>query len=167
MAESLRCSPETHNVTTLFFIYFNWRLITLQYGGGFCHTVTRISHGCTNWLCVHACGHAQSCLTLCDPMDCSPPGSSLHEILLARILEWVSMPSSRGSSRPKDWNWVSCISCIQAGSLPLSHQGSSLSSYPPPPKSLQSCLTLCDPIDGSPPGSPIPGILQARTPKTK
>ena len=40
----------------------------------------------------------QSCLTLFDPMDCSPPGSSAHGILQARILEWVAMPSSRGSS---------------------------------------------------------------------
>ena len=39
---------------------------------------------------------AQSCLTLCDPMDCSPPGSSVHEILQARVVEWVAMPSSRG-----------------------------------------------------------------------
>ena len=41
---------------------------------------------------------AQSCLTLCDPMDCSPPGSSVHGILQARILEWVFIPFSRGSS---------------------------------------------------------------------
>ena len=40
----------------------------------------------------------QSCLTLGDPIDCSPPGSSIHGILQARILEWVAMPSSRGSS---------------------------------------------------------------------
>ena len=45
---------------------------------------------------------AQSCLALCDPMDYSPPGSSVDGILQARILEWVAMPSSRGSSRPKD-----------------------------------------------------------------
>ena len=44
----------------------------------------------------------QSCPTACDPMDCSPPGSSVHGILQARILEWVAMPSSRGSSRPRD-----------------------------------------------------------------
>ena len=44
---------------------------------------------------------AQFCLTLCDPMDCSPPGSSVHGILQARMLEWVAMPSSRGSSRPR------------------------------------------------------------------
>ena len=41
---------------------------------------------------------AHSCLILCDPMDCSPPGSSVHGILQARILEWVAMPFSRGSS---------------------------------------------------------------------
>ena len=45
-----------------------------------------------------------------DPMDCSPPGSSVHGILQARILEWVAMPSSRGSSRPKDGISVSYIS---------------------------------------------------------
>ena len=43
---------------------------------------------------------AQSCLTLCDLMECSPPGSSVHVILQARILEWVAIPFSRGSSNP-------------------------------------------------------------------
>ena len=42
------------------------------------------------------------CPTLCNPMDCSPPGSSVHGILQGRILEWVAMPSSRGSTRPRD-----------------------------------------------------------------
>ena len=51
----------------------------------------------------------QSCLTLCKPMDCSPPGSSVHGILQARILEWVAIPFSRGSSWPRDWTQVSCI----------------------------------------------------------
>jgi len=50
---------------------------------------------------------AQSCLTLCNPMDCSPPGSSVHGILQARILEWVAIPFSRGSSQLRDWTWVS------------------------------------------------------------
>ena len=45
---------------------------------------------------------AQLCLTLCDPMDYSPPGSSVHGILQTRILEWVAMPLSRGASRPRD-----------------------------------------------------------------
>ena len=43
----------------------------------------------------------QSCPTLCDPMDCSPPGSLVHRILQARKPEWVAMPSSRGSSQPR------------------------------------------------------------------
>ena len=51
---------------------------------------------------------AQSCPTLCDPMDCSPPGSSLHEIFQARILKWVAISFSRGSSQPRDQTWVSC-----------------------------------------------------------
>ena len=52
---------------------------------------------------------AQSCPTLCDPMYCSPPGSSLHGILQARVLERVAISFSRGSSRPRDWTRVSCI----------------------------------------------------------
>ena len=54
----------------------------------------------------------QLCSTLCDPMDCSLPGSSVHGILQARILEWIAMLSSRGSSQPTDQTWVSYISCI-------------------------------------------------------
>ena len=55
------------------------------------------------------CMSAQSCLTLCDPKDCGPPGSSVHGILRARILEWVAISFSRGSSRPRDQTRVSCI----------------------------------------------------------
>src|SRR5574342_240891 len=55
----------------------------------------------------------QSCPTLCDPMGCSPPGSSVHGILQARILEWVAIPFSRGSSSPRDQTQVSCVSCIE------------------------------------------------------
>ena len=53
-------------------------------------------------VCVCVCEVAQSCPTLCDPVDCSPPGSSIHEILQARILKWVAISFSRGSSRPRD-----------------------------------------------------------------
>ena len=56
--------------------------------------------------------NTQLCPTLCDPRDCSPPGSSVHRILLARILEWVSISSSSGSSWPRDWTHVSYLSCI-------------------------------------------------------
>ena len=50
-----------------------------------------------------------SCVQLCHPMDCRPPGSSIHGISQARILEWVAISFFRGSSRPRDWTWVSCI----------------------------------------------------------
>ena len=66
-------------------------------------------------VCVYVCVCAQllqSCLTLCDPMDCSPPGSTVHGTVHARILEWVAMPSFRGSSQPRDQTFVSCVSCI-------------------------------------------------------
>ena len=55
---------------------------------------------------------AQSCSTLCDPTDCRPKGSSVYEILQARILEWVATPFSRASSQPRDWTRVSCIAGI-------------------------------------------------------
>ena len=58
---------------------------------------------------LHCVLVAQLCLTLCDPMDCSTPGSSVHGISQARIPEWVAIPSSRGSSWPRDRAWVSCI----------------------------------------------------------
>jgi len=54
----------------------------------------------------------QSYLTLCNPMIHSPPGSSVHGIFQARILEWFAISSSRGSSQPRDCMHISCISCI-------------------------------------------------------
>ena len=54
------------------------------------------------------CSVTQSCLTFCDPMDCSLPGSSVHGILQARILEWVVISISRGSSRPRGPTQASC-----------------------------------------------------------
>ena len=51
----------------------------------------------------------QSCPMLCNVRDCSLPGSKVHVILQARILEWVAIPFSRGSSWPRDWSQVSCI----------------------------------------------------------
>ena len=56
---------------------------------------------------VLLCLVAQSCPTLCHPVDCSPPASSVHGILQAQILEWVAISSSRGSSRPRDRTSVS------------------------------------------------------------
>ena len=67
----------------------------------------------------------QSCSTFCDLMDGSPPGFSVHGFLQARILAWVAVPSSRGSSQPRDWTQVSyvCLLHWQAGSLPLEPHG--------------------------------------------
>ena len=76
--------------------------------------------GC--WLLSHctqnsesACTCAKSVqlyLTLCKPMDWSPSGSAVHGILQARILEWIAMPFSRGSSQPRDRTHISYVSCI-------------------------------------------------------
>ena len=86
-------------------------------------------------------------------MDCSPPDFSVCGNLQARVLEWVAMSSSRASCASPalagrffttiaTWEVQKCIAAAA--------------------KSLQLCPTLCDPIDSSPPGSPVPGILQAR-----
>ena len=56
--------------------------------------------------------HAQSCPMLCNPMNCSPPGSSVHGISRARIQEWVTISSSRGSFRPRN---LTCVACIAEG----------------------------------------------------
>ena len=76
----------------------------------FPHPAQCLTHTC---VCVCACVCVCICvyvsLTLCDPMDCTPPGSSVHGILQARILEWVVMPSSRGSSWRRDGTRISCI----------------------------------------------------------
>ena len=67
----------------------------------------------------------QSCPTLCDPVDCCQPGSSVRGIFQARILEWVAISFFRGSSQPRDRTWVSCM----AGRFfyQLNHQGSPVS----------------------------------------
>ena len=74
-----------------------------------------LSHLGNSQTCLHVCVCAkslQSCLTLCDPVDCSLPGSSVQETLQARILEWVAMPSSRRCFQPRDQTRVSSISCL-------------------------------------------------------
>ena len=80
------------------------------------------------WRCWEVCVRAQSlqsCLTLCHPMDCSPPGSSVRGILQARILWWVAMPSSRGSSWPRDPTRLLCLLHWQVASLPIVPPGKS------------------------------------------
>ena len=94
------CDPELGSwMQLVFYLYF----------------VSRWSHSVlltTNIIYSLMCSCAQPlqpCLTLCYPMDCRLPGSSVHGILQTRILEWVAMPSSRGSYQPKDWTCISCI----------------------------------------------------------
>ena len=79
---------------------------------------------------------AQSCLTRSDPRYCSLPGSSVHGIFQARVLEW--------------------------GAVAFSQKAPAAAATVAAAKLRQSCPTLCDPTDSSPPGSPVPGILQAR-----
>ena len=76
---------------------------------------------------VHGCSVPSSCLTLWDPMDCSPSDSSVLGILQTRILEWVAVPSSRGSSQPRIRTWIFCTSCVSRQILyPLSYLGMSI-----------------------------------------
>ena len=94
----------------------------------------------------------KSCLTLFNPMDSSLPGSSVHGILQARILEWVATSFSRKSSRtqrlnPQLLHW-------QVDSLPLSHLGRSHKEYQFS-SVAQSCTTLCNPMNRSTPGLPV------------
>ena len=122
-----------------------------------------------------------SCVQLCDPIDGSPSGSPVPGILQARVLEGVAISFSNA------WKWkvkVKSLSCVRLFVTPRTaafqappSMGFSRQEYwsgvPLPSliftpaaaaaKLLQSCPTLCDPIDRSPPGSPVPGILQART----
>ena len=73
---------------------------------------------------LRACQSFQSCLTLCDSVDCNLPGSSVNGILQASIQEWVTMPSAKGSSQPRDPTWASCGSCIAGGFFTAEPQGS-------------------------------------------
>ena len=74
-----------------------------------CGVSDRSERSCSMVLLVCMCSVAHSCPTFCNPMDRSPPGSSIHGIVQARILEWVVISFSRGSSSPRD---LTCISCI-------------------------------------------------------
>ena len=88
---------------------------------------------------------AQPCLTVCDPTDCSPPGSSVYGVVQARILEWVAFSFSRGSFQPRDQTQVSCV----AGGFFTSDICAVLWVV------AQLCPILCDSMDDSPPGSSV------------
>ena len=131
------------------------------------NTVASDIHGVYVCVCVLA---TQSCPTLCDLMDCSPPGSSIYGILQSRILDWVAFPFSRGPSRTRCEPWSPTL------------QAYSLLNEPPRKPLLYSrtlflihlvyvkvkvlvapsCPTPCNPMNCSPPGSSVHGTLQAR-----
>ena len=94
-----------HHITVFWFTFLAYKP---------CHLMLVGLHDCCHipsWgvMFLSFCLIAQSCPTLCSLMDGSLPGSSVHGILQARILQWVPIPFSRGSSLPRDWIQVSCI----------------------------------------------------------
>ena len=107
---SLACSSpwghkESDTTEQLTWTELNWTVIQLR-GDGYINQ--GMSSDPLEWDIFEV---AQSCQTLCDPTDCSLPGSSVHGILQARILENIqyAISFSRGYSQPRDWTWVSCI----------------------------------------------------------
>ena len=110
---------------------------------------------------------AQSCLTLCNPMDYSLPGSSVHGILQARILEWVIISSSRIFPTQGSNLHLLCLLHWEADSLPLSHLISWHSTIKVVTLHLiflvaQLFLTVCDAVEFNLPGSSVHGVFQAR-----
>ena len=95
------------------------------------------------YVCVLPAKSFQLCPTLCDPMDCSPPGSSVHRISQARILEWVAISSSRGASRPRALSQSLVSHALSGGFfLPLGSPGKTLWSCGGGGLVAKSCLTL-------------------------
>ena len=119
---------------------------------------------CVSSMYISNAKSVQSCPALCNPMDCSLPVSFVHGIFLARILEWVAISSSLGSSQHRNWSHVSCVFHWKVDSLPMSHRGS--------PKLLYvlccavlSCSVVSDSLhskDCSLPGSSFHGDIPAK-----
>ena len=116
----------------------------------------------------------QSYLTLCNTMDCSRPGSSVHGILQARTLEWVVISFSRAPSQPQERKYITkrteCGRQYMRRRKQFGNQNTSGDKCSPLSKhiwwwwcSRQVVFDSCDPMDRSLPGSPVHGILQART----
>ena len=95
-------SGQWHLSLSVLKVHFKWRVQgKASEKQKFCYIISGV------YVCV--CLVTQSCPTLCDFIDCSPPGSSVCEILQARILKWVAISSFRGSSKPRDRTHVSCV----------------------------------------------------------
>ena len=112
------------------------------------------------YTCVCVCSFTWFFLNLCDPMDGSPPGSSVHGISQTRIQEWVAISCSRGPSWPRDWTHISFISCIGRRFL-TSVSPRKIYIYIYIYISIyicsvaQLCLTLCNPMGCCMPGFPV------------
>ena len=100
------CVCDTHTHTCIYTYMYGSVYTQKHTSFGFWSIKTWTKH---NVLCESESEVTQSCPTLCDPVDCSLPGSSVHGILQARMLEWVAISFSRASSRPRDRTRVSHI----------------------------------------------------------
>ena len=104
------------------------------------------------WMCVCV----QSCPNLCDPIDYSPPGCSVHGIVQARMLEWVAISSCWGSSWSRDQNCISCIFCIAGRFFIAEPLRSPISFFLSSVQFVaQLCPTLCNPMNHSMPDLPV------------
>ena len=109
------------------------------------------------WVCVLV---TQLGPTFSDTVNCSPSGSSVHGVFQTRRLEWLTICFSLGSSQTRDQTWVSCIAVRFFTNWATGKVLWCIIKYVS--KVAQSCLTLCDPMDFSVPGSSVHGILQTR-----
>ena len=107
--------------------------------------------------CFFVCVRDLSCLTLCNPMDCSLPGSSVHGSFKARILEWVAISYSRGSSQPSDRTHVYYVGILhwQVDSLPLHHLGSPTYCFDDQAKAVTAQLEVLINLLYSPDSAPL------------
>ena len=120
------------------------------------HFLCTVAHWAHPTKELHACIESlHSCLTLCNPMDCSPPGSSVLGILQARILEWVAMAFTRGSSWPRGWTCISKSVALTGGFFTTSVTCEAQIV-------AQQCPTLCNPMDCSPSGSSVYAVSFSR-----
>ena len=122
-------------------------------------------HVCVLYVCIQ-CQVISVLSALCNPMDCSLPVSFVGGIFLARILEWVAISSSLGSSQHRNWSRVSCVFHWKVNSLPMSHLGSPELLYVLCCAVLclvaQLCLILCTAKTAACQGALSMGILQPR-----
>ena len=108
------------------------------------------------------CMHAELCLTFDHPMNCRLPVSSVPGIFRQEYCSGLPFPTP-GDLPPETKSMSLKSPALASGLFTTDSPGKPIKSLTAAAKSLQSCLTLCDPIDGSPPGSPVPRVLQART----